>query len=195
MRNQKKWNEMHNQKRFRPKYPEDDVVRWLFSNYAEAKNCRILDDGCGAGRHIMLLADNGFEPYGVDYSENGIKYTKELLDQNGYQHYTDNLIQCSCESLPYETDFFDGVISFGVLSYLSAEGVKNSIDEIHRVLKKSGKTIVVLRNKDDYRYKGENTEIDIHNTELSGYQENGMQQHFVTKEELIELFHDFLNKR
>ena len=32
MLNQNQWNKMHAENRFRPKYPEDDVVRWLFSN-------------------------------------------------------------------------------------------------------------------------------------------------------------------
>ncbi len=191
MRNQTEWNELHNQNRFRPKYPEDDVVRWLFSNFPKEKKYRILDDGCGAGRHIMLLADNDYEPYGVDYSANGVKYTKELLKQKGFQHYVDNIIQCSCESLPYDNDFFDGVISFGVLYYLSEEGIKKAVEEIYRVLKRSGKTIVVVRNKQDYRYKGESDTIEIENENLSGFYENNMQEHFFSRDELLELFRDF----
>ena len=30
--NQNEWNKLHAQDKFRPKYPEDDIVRWLFSN-------------------------------------------------------------------------------------------------------------------------------------------------------------------
>ncbi len=63
MINNNEWNSLHRESRFRPRYPEDDVVRWLFSNIS--KGGMVLDDGCGAGRHIKLLVENGYIPYGL----------------------------------------------------------------------------------------------------------------------------------
>lgn len=188
MLNQSKWNKLHSEKRFRPKYPEDDIVRWLFKNMPPHTN--ILDDGCGAGRHIMLLADNDYIPYGIDYSENGVNYTRELLVYNNYSQYVNNIQVASCDELPFDNNFFDGLISFGVLYYLEECKISKAINEIYRVLKNGGKTVVVVRNKEDYRYSSDTT-VSVDDNKLSGFNENGMSQHFFSKEEIIDLFSDF----
>jgi 2-polyprenyl-3-methyl-5-hydroxy-6-metoxy-1,4-benzoquinol methylase len=35
--------------------------------------------GCGSGRHVVYLAKNGFEVYGIDIAKSGIKIAKEWL--------------------------------------------------------------------------------------------------------------------
>lgn len=193
MLNQIEWNALHSEKRFRPRYPEDDIVRWLFSNMSP--NAVVLDDGCGAGRHVILLAENGYVPYGIDYSENGVKYTRELLTECNYEKYTDNITVASCDELPYEDDFFDGLISFGVLYYLDDSKIGAAVNEIYRVLKKGGKAIVVVRSKEDYRYipddNIQSNTINVDDDSLSGNAENGMAEHFFSREEIVDLFQAF----
>lgn len=192
MLNQNQWNKMHAENRFRPKYPEDDVVRWLFSNMSS--NSKILDDGCGAGRHIMLLAENGYIPYGIDYSLNGVEYTRKLLTDNGYVDFAKNIQVSSCDKLPFSDSFFDGIISFGVFYYLEENSIKKAIDEAFRTLKSGGKMITVVRNQDDYRYKtysNNENRIAVDDDKLSGNAENGMSEHFFTKSEIKDLFKSF----
>ena len=194
MINQDEWNALHSEKRFRPKYPEDDIVRWLFSNVP--RNSKVLDDGCGAGRHIILLAENGYIPFGIDYSNNGVEYTKQLLNINNHDEYIDNVFVASCDDLPFEDCFFDGLISYGVLYYLEDRDIKKAVDEIYRVLKKNGKTVVVVRSTEDYRNNTNliNTTqniISIKDKNLSGNAENGMSEHFFTRTEIENLFSDF----
>ena len=40
---------------------------------------RVLDLGCGSGRHTVYLAKHGFEVYGIDISRTGIKMTRKFL--------------------------------------------------------------------------------------------------------------------
>ena len=43
---------------------------------------RVLDFGCGTGRHTVYLAKTGFNVYGFDWSENAVAVaTKELSRQ------------------------------------------------------------------------------------------------------------------
>jgi 2-polyprenyl-3-methyl-5-hydroxy-6-metoxy-1,4-benzoquinol methylase len=37
---------------------------------------RILDLGCGSGRHVIYFAKKGFDVYGIDVAKEGIKITK-----------------------------------------------------------------------------------------------------------------------
>ena len=56
-----KWGELHKQPRFRPQYPSESVVKFLFTEFPndleERKNLKILDIGCGGGRHVKLFAE------------------------------------------------------------------------------------------------------------------------------------------
>ena len=191
MSNKSQWIEMHKNNRFRPKYPEPEIVRWLFKNLESGS--LVLDDGCGAGRHIKLLAENGYIPYGIDYSDSGIDYTKSLLSEYGYSQFIENLVVGSCDCLPFENEKFNGVISYGVLYYLENEAIKKAVDEIYRVLKPGGTTVVVVRSHEDYRNASieDKGYISVSDSKLSANAENGMHEHFFSRQEIVELFSQF----
>ncbi|MDH5731381.1 MAG: class I SAM-dependent methyltransferase, partial [Gammaproteobacteria bacterium] len=50
-----------------------------------------------------------------------------------------------CEKIPFPDNTFDCVVCLGVISY--AESIDKALDELHRVLKPGGVTIVSYRNK------------------------------------------------
>ncbi|OGD56838.1 hypothetical protein A2V71_01005 [Candidatus Berkelbacteria bacterium RBG_13_40_8] len=45
----------------------------------QRKAHKILDFGCGSGRHLVYLAKNDFEVYGFDIAEEGMKIAQEWL--------------------------------------------------------------------------------------------------------------------
>lgn len=194
MSNQRKnkWNNLHKQARFCPKYPSEVVVQFIFRHFQ--RNCteKILDLGCGAGRHITFLAREKVEPYGIDISNDGILVAQERLAQ---ENLSANLIVGSVDKLPYENDFFDGLISYGVLYYCGDKEIKNSIKEIYRVLKCGGKGQIIVRNKMDYRYANatKDNEITVNEKDenRAAYNENGLNMHFFDEEELMQLFKPF----
>ena len=194
------WNEMHKNRKFRPKYPSEQVVQYVFRNFKRDGTEKILDMGCGAGRHTVFMADENIIPYGIDYSESGTFFTREALLNKGYPQYTENIKISDATKLPFPDNFFDGLISYGVLYYLKYDAVKKAVSEIKRVLAVGGRAFIVVRSIDDYRARyglkteERNTLIINENDETKcASNENGMIMHFFDREELIELFSEFTN--
>ncbi|MDA9659935.1 class I SAM-dependent methyltransferase [Pseudomonadota bacterium] len=101
---------------------------------------KILDVGCGEGRHIFGIL-NEFEDvycYGLDQDipsldkcKKGLEFFQEL-DLNGTVFQQGSVYQ-----LPFEENFFDLIICSEVLEHL--DDYHAAIDEIFRVLKPGGK--------------------------------------------------------
>lgn len=107
---------------------------------------RILDLGCGTGRHTVLLAKEGFEVYGFDNAPSGLKQTRAWLKKTGLKAKLKN---SSCyETFPYKDNFFDAVISVQVIHHAKIREIEKCIKEIERVLKPTGIVFVtVTKNK------------------------------------------------
>ena len=119
--NRKEWIALHQNKRYRPKYPSETVVQFVFRNFERNGITKVLDLGCGAGRHVFFLGNENIVPYGIDFSDEGIDYTKELLKHHGMEKYADNMEVGSLTKLPYVDNYFDGIICYGVLYYLDIQ--------------------------------------------------------------------------
>ena len=197
MENKFKWENLHKQSRFRPKYPNELVVQYVFRNFNRDGKNKILDLGCGAGRHVFFMGCENIVPYGLDISQPGVDYTRQLLSDSGMKDYCKNIVCADFQSIPFECNFFDGIISFGSLYYSDLSGIKKAIDEMHRILKPGGKILIVVRGFQDYRYgAGETIEkntfiIRYDNEKACANAENGMIMHFFDKAELYELFKEF----
>ena len=186
------WENLYSQQGLGPKYPQDSVVRFVFNNLKAGQ--KVLDLGCGAGRHAIFLAENGFEAYGIDISENAIlEAEKRTQEKNLSVVYKIS----SCESIPFEDEFFDALIAYGTIYYGDVYMVKHAIDEIFRLLTKGGKALIAVRSLEDYRYDS-SLEIEPHTIIVneqdqakSAANENGMKMHFFSRAELLELFSNF----
>lgn len=181
-----KWEELHSQSRFRPQYPNESVVRFMFANFPtdlEQRNqLKILDIGCGGGRHVKLFAEQGFATYGTDLSGEGIRQTQIMLAKH---NLTAELMQCDMTKLPYDDNFFDAAISFGVFYYSDSKGMKKSITELHRVLRDGGKAFINIRSTDDYRFgKGRKIEKNTFLLDVGETNEKDMMIHFLSKEDV-----------
>ncbi|EAI3914765.1 class I SAM-dependent methyltransferase [Campylobacter lari] len=195
MNNQEKWTQLHGNSKHQPIYPHDIYIKCVFKNFK--KESKILDLGCGAGRHVKFLAENNYITYGCDYSHSGVKHTKELLNQYNLKAQVE---LANVNELPYENEFFDGILCWGVLYYNNKEVIEKAACEIYRVLKQDGKAFVLTRNLNDYRYKHgvKNNDkysitIQENNPKRSAYAENGMNMYFFDKEEVKRVFSMFNN--
>lgn len=100
--------------------------------YAEGRNIRILDAGCGTGAGMAVLKSYG-RVFGFDISEHAVSICKARTQNR--------LAVASLMALPFQNDFFDLVTSFDVLYY---EGVRDheALNEFKRVLAPGGKLLV-----------------------------------------------------
>jgi SAM-dependent methyltransferase len=185
------WNTLHSQPRFRPQYPSEHVVRFLMNHFPPEQRLseRALDIGMGGGRHTKLLCELGFQTYGVDISDEGLRHCHAWLDS---LHYRATLQRASMGDLPFARGFFDLAISFGVYYYADAAGMARAVAELHRVLARGGRALVVLRTLDDYRYgKGIALEENTFRLEIEDTNECGTVQHFVEASDVPILFQEF----
>lgn len=189
-----KWNALHQEPRFKPKYPSELVVQYVFRNFKRERTTKVLDLGCGAGRHAFFMANEGFSVYGLDGSKSGIEHTELLFEQHKLQG---EFKVGDFAELPYKNDFFDGIICYGVLYYSNYESIKKCCDEMYRILKVGGKALIVVRSVNDYRYnKGKEVEkntfmICEEDEGKCASNETGMIMHFFEKDEIKELFKAF----
>lgn len=148
---QARWDAAHESPRFRPAYPHDSVVRWTFRNFPRnrAPGTRVLDLGCGSGRHAIFFAAEGFDTHACDLSAVGLRELQATVARRGLEVQSH---QCPGHDLShYQSDSFDVVLSFGVIYYMPIERAEQTFREVFRVLKPGGKCLCVLRTDGDSR--------------------------------------------
>lgn len=126
------WNSLGSHKEF--KNPN-----LLLSNLTFLKkDVPILDIGCGYGRTLGELNQNGFSNlYGIDYSGEMISRAKKELEPNV------DLRIGSATSLPYDNDSFLVVQLYAVLNCIpNLEEELKAIEEAIRVLGKGGYLLI-----------------------------------------------------
>ena len=131
----------------------DEGFGWLgpkravecFSRYVP-KAARVLDAGAGTGLVGQLLAELGYKDItAMDLSQGMLE---EARKTGVYQAYHRMVMG---ETLDYETDAFDAVVSVGVLTVGHAPA--GSLDELIRITKPGGHIVFSLR-PDVYRDSG-----------------------------------------
>ena len=96
---------------------------------------RVLDLGCGAGRHLVYLARQGFEMYGTDIDPHGLARARSWLEQEGLPAH---LAVADMEALPFPDDFFDAVVSMYVIHHNLMDGIRRTVAGVRRALRPRG---------------------------------------------------------
>ena len=126
-------------------FPENFVVRVFKSqmpvkffdqNYETKK---VLDLGCGSGRHIPFLQLQGFDVHGVELSESIVEALKR--DHEGASFKVGSNVY-----IPYENDFFDYILSSASVYYMEnhEQDITKNFDEVFRTIKKEGYFVFTL---------------------------------------------------
>ena len=139
LKRKKSYEALHKQEQLR--FPlEDYPVFYSWLNVpGTGKNLRLLDIACGQG-FFLREAESASELscYGIDFSSAAIKIAKQRLHRA-------ELKEGSAYSLPFESDFFDYCVNLGSLEHFDQP--EKSLSELRRVLKPSGKALVIVPNK------------------------------------------------
>lgn len=191
------WNEVYGKRLAGMWYPDEGVVRFVarylsrrigVDSYENKRSTeRILDAGCGLGRHIVFLAEQRFNVYGIDQSTQALRMANAWLEKRGLKA---GLSVGDVTRLPFRDKSFDAVISCGVMDHLRPPQASDAVEEVSRILDDGGYLYLTLRSVEDCEY-GRGEKVG-HNTFIleKGY-ERGLAQHFFTREEVSELLGRF----
>lgn len=172
MDNQKeKWEGSYRRKENYLFVPHEEVVRFFAMHivkktgldsfekkHSAEKPPKVLDLGCGIGRHVIYAHHMQTEAHGIDISTSAVKVAVEWAKEEGISDPEKRIVQGNITALPYEADFFDFIISHGVLDSMSFESAVASAHEASRVLKRGGLFYCDLISGDD----------SVHSPDFSG---------------------------
>jgi len=159
---QKQWDKSYNRRENFLFYPHEEIIRF-FSKYIrrrieldEFENIfsfktppRILDLGCGIGRHIFYANSFGLDAYGIDLSKAAIRTAWEWARREGFLNYREKIKRGDIRKLPYPNKYFNFAISHAVLDSMSFKIAKEAVSELARVMKKDGLFYCDLISGDD----------------------------------------------
>lgn len=103
----------------------------------------ILDIGCGGGININRMAKNAKKVYGVDYSIESVKLSREVNDDYIKQGKVE-VLEGNVACLPFEDNTFDIITAFETV-YFWPE-IEKSFNEVKRILKLGGIFLIVLES-------------------------------------------------
>lgn len=129
---------------------ELDFLEFAFRSHAVHKVRDVLDVACGSGRHILGLAQRGYDCVGQDYTPEQVQTAKARAKRTGLSV---KLVHGDATKLKYEKEF-DAVLAIRILFLLpDDESVLTCLRQIHRALKPGG---IVVCNIANPFYDGEN---------------------------------------
>jgi len=123
------WNQFIKKWRYDGSEPKEIVVE--LANYLQ-KPSLVLDTGCGRGRHLSYLRDNGCVIVATDVSSDAINHCKSKLRRDKKNIY---FVWNDMTNLCFQSDIFDAAIATNSLHHNNISGIRKSINEIYRVLK------------------------------------------------------------
>jgi len=181
-----KWNQILRRQEYSREEPDKTVTQFIkFLKKRRVK--RVLDLGCGAGRHVVYLTKQGFETYGIDVSKTGLKKAKRRLRK---EKLNATLIQCDMKTLPCISHYFDAVISLFTIYHSTKQGIIRAIAETHRTLRKEGIILLNFQSKRSGKH-GKGAKIEEDTFVQEDGPERGIIHHFVDEAEIHELLRSF----
>jgi tellurite methyltransferase len=130
--------------------PDPRVVRFVQAR-RDAGAHTALDLGCGVGRHSLALARLGFVTTAFDASLAGLEYTRAAAEEEGLALIFE---RGNMTNLGFPDASFDYVLSLNVIYHGDATVVRQTLSEVHRVLKPGGFFQATMLSKRNARYGG-----------------------------------------
>ncbi|MEP7290602.1 MAG: class I SAM-dependent methyltransferase [Chloroflexota bacterium] len=109
----------------------------MIAKWTMLENARVLDAGCGVGMYTRKFHER-YTPH-----VEGIEYEFERALQA--QAHTPHAVNAANEYLPYQTGYFDTVLSHETLEHVGDD--QASARELVRVLKPGGRLVIFVPNR------------------------------------------------
>lgn len=188
-------------------YPHEEIVRFI-SKYIKKRiglhnfkpidqnksKPKILDIGCGIGRHVKLINEFNLDAYGFDLSSEAIKVAKYNFINLDLKDLSERVIVADIRNLPYKNNFFNYMISHGVLDSMNYDIALEGIMELHKKINDNGLIYLDLISTNDHTFtNSEQYDLVVKtkhekNTVQSYYNIDRIKKLLKDKFEIIELY-------
>ncbi len=166
--------------------PTMAVARFLKIIKRGKSQGRLLDIGCGEGRHTIFFAEKGFNAYGIDLEPLAIRHAKRFTKAKRWKRGAPgrqgvHFLIGDVLNLPFSPNSFDIAIDYGCLHHIRKADWKVYFENITRVLKGDAYFILSVFSTKFRHYEGEKRKKKwlIHNNHYD---------HFFTKGDIRRLF-------
>src|SRR5512133_1262309 len=89
------------------------LKKFAASKGKSAGQVRVLDWGCGRGRFVLWLREQGFDAYGVDIDPEPVNNGLPLFEKKGHHNKPLSVISAAGRTV-YEDGFFDFIVTNNV---------------------------------------------------------------------------------
>ncbi len=172
---------------------DEDIPR-LALLFRKNHASRILDLGCGTGRHTIYFAKRDFKVNGFDWSREAIKRARQLL-RAGKLSADLEVWDMTEFPYPYEDASFDAVLSMKVIHHTNFGNIRRIISEVERIIAKKGFLYLqaptyekAIRLRDE---GSKSPEFEPGTFLPTKGEEKGILHHHFTMEELLKLLSNF----
>jgi len=118
------------------RWPNEEFARFMGRHFFGKGPARILEMGCGSGANLRLIADEGFEAWGVDASETYVQQATQFLKSKGL---VANVYHRDMTDTRLAGAHFDAVIDVFSAYCLNDDGWQRMLAEAARLLKLGGR--------------------------------------------------------
>lgn len=150
-------------------YPHEEVIRFVskfirkkigLTDFIDVatdieKGGRLLDLGCGIGRHVIYCHEMGLESYGIDLSSTAVNVALDWGRKSGMLEVEQKIRQGDIRQLPWQDKFFRYAVSHGVLDSMPFEIARAACVELARVMHVGGLFYCDLISGDDSQHSRE----------------------------------------
>ena len=121
-----------------PPEPEPDVDRFFRTadpGFPDLRSllpegARVLDVGCGVGRNLNQLSNQGFRPLGIDLSSLVLDEARAITDVP--------LLRADLFDLPFKSGAFDAVVAWQVVCHFDPGSRRAGLRELARMVGPNG---------------------------------------------------------
>ncbi len=139
-------------------------VEWIVSHFEVSKNTEIADFGCGPGLYTTMLAERGAIVTGIDFSENSLKYAKQIAAEKGLK--TNYILT---NYLEFETANSFDLITMIMCDFcvLNPEQRKTMLSKFNSLLKQGGSLLLDVYSLNTFNQREESATYELN--QLNGF--------------------------
>ena len=179
LRPSRSWNDLFADPRFHWTHPDPGLMETA-PRWRDEGRRLVYDLGCGAGRHMAYLQIEGFDVYGSDTAENGLKACGDFLR---HAELPARVVRADMTACPFAENTFDAGLATNVLNHNPRALLQESVEQVYRVLKPGGEFYLTVLNTWDWRY-GSGEQVEPGSFVLAEGPEKGILHHFFGEQDL-----------